>query len=105
MWQALAPYYAVVSNSCWSKAAPVIKFATCLERNHLFHKRPGPKDMCITSWPRGRPAEAMDIVRELMTPNLHGLQPDEEIASALARWVNHVPALRVPAVLTRFHTW
>lgn len=105
MWQAMAPSYGQRSTTCWAQASPAVKFAVCVERNHLFKAQPGPSEMKSRAWPCGRPAGAMEIVRELMTEGLYGLEADADITSALARWVNHVPALPIWRTLWGVHTW
>lgn len=105
MWQAMAPLYAQASTGRWSKASPAIKFAVCVERNHLFRAQPGPPEMKSSAWPHGRPAGDMEVVRELMTEGLYGLKADDDITSALAQWVNHVPALPIDTTLWGTHTW
>ena len=82
-----------------------MKFAVCLERNQVFRDQPGPPEMKSSTWPAGRPAEAMDIVRELMAKEFHGLEPDMEITTALAMWADHVPAFPVHRTLTGYNTW
>lgn len=57
------------------------------------------------AWPHGRPAGAMEIVRELMAEGLHGLKADADIISALGQWVHHVPALPIHTTLRGTHTW
>lgn len=105
LWQALAPLYMAESQSAWSKASPAVKFAVCLERNHVFRFQPGPADMKSCAWPYGRPAEAMDIVRELMAKDFHGLEPDVEIVTALDHWVDYKPAFQANLVFIGCHTW
>lgn len=105
MWQALAPLCMAESHSAWSKASPAVKFAVCVERNHVFRGQPGPADMKSRTWPYGRPAEAIDIVRELMAKDFNGIEPDVDIVTALDRWANYKPAFQVDPILTGCHTW
>lgn len=47
----------------------------------------------------------MEVIRELMTEGLYGLKADPDITSALAQWVDHVPALPIHTTLRGTHTW
>ena len=104
MWRDMAAVYAGPSHSDWSKACPAIKFAVCIERNHLWREKPGPADLRNPSWPCGRPVEAMAIVRELICESFVGLEPDLDLEAALSRWKHHMLMLPVDIVMTDVHT-